>query len=100
RGGARDPRDAAPPREMMNRALIVVALAAGCVMPQNHVETAVSFERQAEAALAAGDQERALSLYQQAAEHWRSVGNHKIYAATLDSIARIHKNRGDFDLAV
>jgi CHAT domain-containing protein/Tfp pilus assembly protein PilF len=88
----------------MNRhAVILVALmrlAAGCALPQHHVETAVSFERQAEAALAAGDQGRALSLYQQAAEHWRSVGNHKIYAATLDSIARIHKNRGDFDLAV
>jgi tetratricopeptide (TPR) repeat protein len=75
-------------------------LAAGCAMPQHRVESAVSFERQAEAAMAAGDQERALALYQQAAEHWRGIGNHKIYAATLDSIARIHKNRGDFDLAV
>jgi CHAT domain-containing protein/predicted negative regulator of RcsB-dependent stress response len=88
----------------MNRhAVILVALVqlvAGCALPQHRVESAVSFERQAEAALAAGDQDRALSLYQQAAEHWRGVGNHKIYAATLDSIARIHKNRGDFDLAV
>lgn len=87
----------------MNRAVILVALmqlATGCTFPQRHIETAVSLERQAESALAAGDQERALSLYLQAAEHWRSVGNHKIYAATLDSIARIHKNRGDFDLAV
>jgi CHAT domain-containing protein/predicted negative regulator of RcsB-dependent stress response len=88
---------------MSRRAVMLVAfvgLAAGCAMPQHRVETAVSFERQAEVALAAGDQERALSFYQQAAEHWRGVGNHKIYAATLDSIARIHKNRGDFDLAV
>ncbi len=88
---------------MNRRVVILVALvgfATGCVAPQHHVESAVSFERQAEAALAAGDQERALSLYVQAAEHWRSLGNHKIYAATLDSIARIHKNRGDFDLAV
>jgi CHAT domain-containing protein/Tfp pilus assembly protein PilF len=88
----------------MNRhAVILVALvqlAASCVAPRHHVQTAVSLERQAETALAAGDQERALSLYLQAAEHWRGVGNHKIYAATLDSIARIHKNRGDFDLAV
>lgn len=85
---------------MFRHAVMVVALAAGCALPKHRVESAVSFERQAEAALAAGDQERALSLYLQAAEHWRGVGNHKIYAATLDSIARIHKNRGDFDLAV
>jgi len=80
--------------------LVALTLATGCTLPPRHVETAVSFERQAEAALSTGDQARALSLYLQAAEHWRSAGNHKIYAATLDSIARIHKNRGDFDLAV
>lgn len=72
----------------------------GCWGAAQHVESAVSLERQAEAALAAGKPERALDIYQKAAERWREAGEHKIYAATLDSIARIHKDRGDFDLAV
>jgi CHAT domain-containing protein/Tfp pilus assembly protein PilF len=82
---------------------LVVALVwmlGGCVLSMGHTTDAVSLERQAEAALAAGHPEQALSLYQQAADHWREAGQHKIYAATLDSIARIHKDRGDFDLCV
>jgi CHAT domain-containing protein len=73
---------------------------AGCGGAQLGVASAVSLERRAEAALAAGDAGRALALYRTAAEGWRDAGHHKIYAATLDSIARIHKDRGDFDLAV
>lgn len=84
-------------------AALVIFLApvlGGCAASPRHVENAVSLERQAEAALAQGMPERALALYHQAAERWRGAGQHKIFAATLDSIARIHKDRGDFDLAV
>jgi CHAT domain-containing protein/tetratricopeptide (TPR) repeat protein len=80
-------------------AVLLTGLALSCAGPR-HIESAVSLERQAEAALAAGDPERALAIYRSAAEHWQNAGQHKIFAATLDSIARIHKDRGDFDLAV
>lgn len=80
-------------------AALLACLALSCAGAQ-HVERAVSLERQAEAALAAGDPDRALAIYRDAAERWRNAGEHKIFAATLDSIARIHKDRGDFDLAV
>jgi CHAT domain-containing protein/predicted negative regulator of RcsB-dependent stress response len=80
-------------------AALLAALALSCAGPQ-HFAKAVSLERQAEAALAAGDPDRALTIYRTAAERWRSAGEHKIFAATLDSIARIHKDRGEFDLAV
>jgi CHAT domain-containing protein/tetratricopeptide (TPR) repeat protein len=80
-------------------AALLAGLALSCAAPQ-HVRRAVSLERQAEAALAAGDPDRALAIYRDAAERWRSAGEHTIFAATLDSIARIHKDRGDFDLAV
>lgn len=80
-------------------AALLAALALSCAGAR-HVERAVSLERQAEAALAAGDPTRALAIYRAAAERWQSAGEHKIFAATLDSIARIHKDRGEFDLAV
>ncbi|HZF55871.1 MAG TPA: CHAT domain-containing tetratricopeptide repeat protein [Polyangiaceae bacterium] len=81
-------------------AALLAGIALSCAAPPRHVERAVSLERQAEAALAAGDSERALAIYRDAAERWRKAGQHKILAATLDNIARIHKDRGDFDLAV
>lgn len=81
-------------------ALLAAPALGGCATMGMQVEASVSLERQAEAALAAGNPDRALALYKQAADGWRETGQHKIFAATLDSIARIHKDRGDFDLAV
>ena len=80
--------------------LLFTSILGGCVGVRAPVADAVSFERRAEAALAAGDPDRALAIYRQAAERWREAGAHRIYAATLDNMARIHKDRGDFDLAI
>lgn len=88
------------PNTVLAAGILFLASLGGCTGVRAHVADAVSFERQAEAALAAGNPDRALAIYQRAAEHWREAGAHKIYAATLDSMARIHKDRGDFDLAV
>jgi CHAT domain-containing protein/Tfp pilus assembly protein PilF len=80
--------------------LLFAPILGGCAGLRAPLTEAISFERQAEAALAAGNPDKALAIYRQAAERWREAGSHKIYAATLDSMARIHKDRGDFDLAV
>ncbi len=88
------------PKFVLAAGALLLASLGGCGGYQAHVTNAVSDERQAEAELKAGNPDRALAIYERAAEHWREVGAHRIYAATLDSMARIHKDRGDFDLAV